>query len=419
MFTFGALARNTLWMTFGQGLRILVQFAYFVLIARILHSDGYGAFSGVVALVGVLVPFAGWGSGSLLIQRVARDPAAFAVYWGRALAMIGGSGGVLTLLALVLAWGILPASVSLYIVLWVAISDLLFTRVLEASGQAFQAFQKLFKTALLNILLACSRLGAVLLLMNVETKDDLRAWALLYLGGTMLVALLALLWVSLELGAPRWDFSGWRREFGEGFYFAAGMSAQRIYLDSDKTLLTRLSSLESAGVYSAAARVVDVAFVPVSALLAAAYARFFVHGSRGIRGSMGFARRLMPVALGYAALAAVAIYLCAPVLPWLLGREYATTETAARWLAVMPFLMTLHRFAADSLTGAGQQRLRAGWEFLVAIVNVVLNLILIPLYTWKGAACALIASELVLVFALWASVWVLSGHASTAGHSRK
>ena len=31
MFTFGTLARNTLWTIFGQGIRILVQVAYFVL----------------------------------------------------------------------------------------------------------------------------------------------------------------------------------------------------------------------------------------------------------------------------------------------------------------------------------------------------------------------------------------------------
>ncbi|MGH8403056.1 MAG: oligosaccharide flippase family protein, partial [Gammaproteobacteria bacterium] len=102
MFKFGALARNTLWMSFGQGVRILVQLVYFVLIARILHSEGYGAFSGVVALVGVLVPFAGWGSGSLLIKNVARTPESFPVYWGRALVITAISATVLLALAILL-----------------------------------------------------------------------------------------------------------------------------------------------------------------------------------------------------------------------------------------------------------------------------------------------------------------------------
>ena len=100
MLSFGPLARNTLWTILGQGVRILVQFAYFVLIARILHREGYGAFAGAVALVAVLAPFAGWGSGNLLVKNVARARDTFPRYWGRVLVVSALSGSVLTLLAL-------------------------------------------------------------------------------------------------------------------------------------------------------------------------------------------------------------------------------------------------------------------------------------------------------------------------------
>ncbi len=407
MLKFGVLARNTLWMTFGQGVRILVQFVYFVLIARILHSAGYGAFSGVVALVAVLVPFAGWGSGSLLIQNVARSPKVFSVYWGRALVITTISAVLFVLLALLLGWWILPRSIPLMIVAWVAISDLFFARILEVSGQAFQAFQKLSKTAITWILLALTRVCAVLLLMKLNTRDDLLTWSILYMCGTASIAMLAFLWVCAEYGRPTWNFSRWHEEFGEGFFFAAGISAQRIYMDSDKTLLTRLSTLETAGIYSAAARVIDVAFVPVSSLLASAYTRFFVHGGQGIRGSALLAKRLMPMAVIYAVIVGMVIYFCAPALPWLLGREYAEAASAARWLAVVPLLMTLHQFAAYSLTGAGKQALRASCEFGVAIINVLLNVVLIPLFTWKGSATAIITSDALLATILWVLIGYL------------
>ena len=44
------LAKNTLWMLLGQGLRLVIQALYFVVIARSLGVSGYGAFIGVVAL---------------------------------------------------------------------------------------------------------------------------------------------------------------------------------------------------------------------------------------------------------------------------------------------------------------------------------------------------------------------------------
>ena len=400
MFSFGTLARNTLWMVLGQGVRILVQVAYFVLIARILHREGYGAFAGAVALVAVLAPFAGWGSGNLLVKNVARDRDAFPRYWGRVLVISALSAGVLTLVALSLAWLILPAAVPFAVVLWVAVADLLFARVLEAACQAFQAVNRLFKTAVLSILYSLARLVGVLILLQMHGGNPLVLWSLLYLGATALATSISVVWVSLELGMPSFDMRGWRKEFSEGFYFASSFSAQRIYMDSDKALLTRLGSLEAAGIYAAAARIIEVAFIPVYALLAAAYARFFTSGQRGVHGTWELSRKLLPYALVYAVGAGIGLYLLAPILPWLLGADFAESVSAIRWLSAVPLLMTLHRFAADSLTGAGWQARRTHIEFGAAAVNVVFNFALVPVFSWHGTAWVTIATEVLLIVAL-------------------
>jgi O-antigen/teichoic acid export membrane protein len=67
--------------------------------------------------------------------------------------------------------------------------------------------------------------------------------------------------------------------------------------------------------------------------------------------------------------------------------------------------MTLHRFAAASLTGAGYQRLRTICEFLAAALNVLVNILLIPVYGWHAAAASTIGTEIVLVASLWGVVW--------------
>lgn len=417
MVGFGTLARNTLWMTLGQGVRILVQFFYFVLIARILHRDGYGAFSGVVALVAVLAPFAGWGGSNLLIKNVARDMSTFHRYWGRALVTLGLSAGLLTVLALILAWLILPRTVPLSIVLWVALSDLFFTRVLETCCAAFQAVHQLFKTAALGVLFSAMKLLGVLLLLSVHSADKLIAWSLLYLAGSIVGAVIGATWVSRELGLPHWDMLGWRNEFAEGFYFASSFSAQRIYMDSDKALLTRLGSLGAAGIYAAAARVVDVAFVPVYSLLGAAYARFFASGQQGVQGTLALSKRLLPYALLYAVIAGAALFILAPLLPWLLGKEFAESVIAIRWLAAIPLLMTLHRFAADSLTGAGWQATRTHIEFAAAAVNVLLNLVFVPIWSWRGTAWVTIITELLLVIALSLALWNIAHSRPTSSRN--
>jgi O-antigen/teichoic acid export membrane protein len=67
------LARNSWWMFLGQGLRLIIQMLYFVEIARSLGVRNYGAFVGVIALVGIVFPFGSLGSGNLLVKNVSRD----------------------------------------------------------------------------------------------------------------------------------------------------------------------------------------------------------------------------------------------------------------------------------------------------------------------------------------------------------
>lgn len=397
----GQLAKNTLWVTFGEGLRTVIQAGYFILIARSLGSQGYGAFAGVVALIGIMAPFAGWGGGGLLIKNVARNPQTFGIYWGRLLLFISVSGTLLVGLAYGLSYLLLPSIIPASVVLAVAVSDLLFEPVNGASKQAFQAFQRLSWTASIAVLLACSRLVAAAVLVIAVSHPTPQVWAWLYLGGTSLTACISFWLVKRKIGSPIWSLTDLLPEISEGFYFSTSLSAQRVYGEIDKTLLTRLATLQAAGIYSAAYRLLETLLIPPLALAQSAYARFFQHGEQGVKSSADYAKQLLPVALGYAVLASVGIYLLAPLLPIMLGQTYKQAAIVARWLAILPILIVWRRYIATVLTGAGLQRGRSAVEVGAAVLNLTANLILIPAFSWRGAVIATILSELMLLLGLW------------------
>jgi O-antigen/teichoic acid export membrane protein len=64
------LLRDTTDLSIGQGLRLVIQAAYFVLVARSLGPDAYGAFVAVVAMAALLGPFSGVGTQNLFIKNV-------------------------------------------------------------------------------------------------------------------------------------------------------------------------------------------------------------------------------------------------------------------------------------------------------------------------------------------------------------
>lgn len=400
------LARNTGWTFISRVLTACMQAAYFIIIARSLGAAQYGSFMAAVALVGALTPFASFGTGALLIRNTAQRNGRLGESWGNALFATGVFGSGLIVFAVAVARWLLPATAPVATVVFVGISDLLLYRVLELAGQAFQAREQLSATALLQVQMSIARVSAALLLRALF-QPTAKSWALLYLLSSAAGAAFAFAYLSVRLGRPGLNLRKLKAELPEGAYFALSGSSQSIYNDVDKTLLARLSTLQAAGVYAASYRILDVAFQPVSSLLAATYARFFQHGVAGVRGTAGFARRLLPLVVAYGSAACVVIFGLAPLVPRIVGPQYAEAVSVLRWLAPLPLIRAIHYFGNDALTGGGQQRVRCALQICVALFNVALNLLLIPAYSWKGAAWASLASDGLLAALAWTSILYL------------
>ena len=402
------LAKNTVWMFVGAGLRLLIQAAYFVAIARALGVSKYGAFIGVLALVGIAVPFGDLGTGNLLVKNVSRDKSRFATYWGRALVTTAATGSVLVIVVLVVSRFALPSNIPLRLVLFVSVSDIFGLNIITNCGQAFQAFDRLNWMATLNVLISAGRLAGASVLIGIAPHPSALQWGYSYFLSTIVVAAIAWFLVRTKLGKPTFN---WRRslsEFREGCYFSGSASAQTIYNDIDKTMLARLGTLEATGIYGAAYRLVDVCFVPVSALLAASYPNFFRAGTDGIAPCLKYAKPLLQKSAAYTLLVCIIILLCAGLVPHILGPEYSRTTDALRWLALLPFLKAFHYFFSNVLTGAGYQAVRTSLQVGVALFNVVFNLWIIPLYSWRGAAWSSIASDALLAVGVGTAALVLS-----------
>jgi O-antigen/teichoic acid export membrane protein len=362
------LARNTVAMLAGSGTRLLIQAIYFILIARALGAGQYGAFVGVAALVTILSPYSAMGTGQIIIRNVARDRKTLRYSWGNALWMTAVSGLCLLGLVSLVARFVFGSRVSLWLVIEIGVSDLLFATVARLAGQAFQAVEQLHRTAQIQIVLAAVRgLAAVALILIVRHPTAL-IWAFFYCSSSLLAAIYAFMLACSELGYPKLLLRRVRSDLLEGVFFAISLSSASIYDNIDRTMLARLATFGSAGVYGAAYRVVDFSFQPVAALLASAYARFFQHGVQGILGTTRFAKRLLPYAAVYGALASALLFAGAPVLSFVLGRDFAESATALRWLSPIVLLRAVHYLLADSLTGAGLQGLRSAIQILTQLL---------------------------------------------------
>jgi len=394
-------------MISGQGVALAAQALYFVLIGRALGSREYGAFVGVAALVAALGQFSSLGMEMILVRNLSRDRASFEHTWGHAL-LISGSGFVLLLGAAMLFahFALQPELSSL--VPWIAFADIFLGRLVQLSARAFQGADQMAWMARLTASSAVARALMAAAVWWFTQHFAIHAgallWARVYWLATLMVAIPALVLVTLRLGWPR--FAPMRRtDLSEGLSFSLAGSSVSIYNDIDKTFLVSYGQTQAAGIYSAAYRVVDAASAPIFAVYAAAAPRFFREGARGVSSARRFARttlmRTVPYAVGVGALLALA----APVMPALFGPSFRESAVVLRWLCLLPLLRALHYAWGSAITGSASQWNRTATQFGAAALNLCLNFALIPRWSWRGAAAASLLTDGVLA---GASLAVLS-----------
>ena len=394
----GPLARDTLLLTTGIGMRALLQALVFIIVARVLGPNGYGSFIAVLAIASILSPLVGVGGHVLLARDISRNPASFRLAWGTALALLIISLPVIGTLYLLLAFLLLGPHLWLPILL-IGVAELVFWPLANVCAYAYQGFERMGRMSrLLLVPVAMRALAAIILLMMHALggiNDMVELWAFLYMLAAAIAAAVAQSHVRHDLGIPRVpSASRLRTGFGDGAPFVVSGFSQRMYSDADKVMLTSMVSPSVAGLYSAGHRFVDLSQIPLYGLLNALTPRLFRSGTGGPAQTLRLLLKAAPWPAAYLILVAAALWLAAPLVTIVLGNAYEETIPVIRWMSLLP-LFSLPRWLLHyALATSGLQRIAMNCFIAAAAANVLLNLWWIPMYGWHGALTATYVSEL-------------------------
>ena len=396
----GSFARHFGWMFVGQGTGYVLRAVYFVLIARLLGVLQYGIVVGAIALVNMVTNYSRLGSSIVFIRHVSTDRTQFAVYWGNILLVtLGMSSFLIVVLHFAARHLIAPASAALIIP--VAIASCLCEQLTGGAGQVFQTFEKMHVTATLNLLTSFARTltaGAMLFVMHRATALE---WVIASAVVSAVAALAAVSMVTIEFGSPEIVPRLFLKRGAEGAEYAISASADTAYNDLDKTMLSHYGMNAANGIYTMAYRVIDLATMPISSIQLAAEPRLFQLGATSLQGAAAFGRRLLKRGLLASMVAAVGMFLLAPLIPLLVGPGFTESISALRWLCLIPVFRSIHGITGGVLTGAGLQRYRTLAQITAVAINFVLNLWLIPKHGWHGSAWASLATDGALGIINW------------------
>ena len=395
------VALNSAYMMGSQFSIALLQGLQFLLLARVLGSHEFGIVASVVAITSALLPFSGLGLGNVAIMRIARGQARAELSLGNGLAVTGITAFMGAGLALLIGKVFLVEPGIWLILLLFAVSEILLTKCVDLAAHVFFGLEKHGISAFFYNFQMLVRLACAATLFMRSTPPTALDWAQLHLASGVLSAGVVLFASVRLLGRPRTRYASAKSDIKQGVFFSLVFSARSAQMDVDKIVLARMASAATAGAYTAAFRLVYMACTPIMAILLALQARVFRTGhDGGLGGTLGALRSLMTMAGAYCLLLAAAIYLAAPAVPWLLGHSYQPSSEILRWLCFLPFLVVAQSVGSEALSGADAQRRLSFLHALTAGMSLLLNLILVPHYGWRGAVMAAYGSQGFLVAGL-------------------
>lgn len=276
-----------------------------------------------------------------------------------------------------------------------------------------------FPKAFFQTALALHRQAAIDLTMKVVALTAVGTVAALDLGFLALVVALATLGLvelllAFTLMARLWRPSlRWDRALGMSLArssLAVGLVSMIgvLHFRGDAFLLSLLAPARDVGIYAIAFQFIGQAFILPGFLVAAVFPIL----TRAIHQASGEVdtvvnRTLQALALGSAAVGLAVFTLARPLIDLVAGPGFEDAVRPTRILALsLPFLFCAPVFYSCCIAVNRQRSLI--WVGLASLcLNVGLNLVLIPRYTYDGAAVATVVSE---ATALVSTVWVAVRH---------
>jgi O-antigen/teichoic acid export membrane protein len=392
---------NAFWLFVEQMVRMAAGLLVGVWMARYLGPEQYGWLNYATAAVGTVSSFTALGINAVVVRELAKAPAETNRWLGAAFFLKALGSGVGFLICVGIAWlQPMPSAPTRPLVLIVALGMIFQTvdvidLVFQARGESrISAWVRMAACALASLL-------KVLLILGHAPLVSLAA------AGVMEIAFGAVGWIATagRAGARvgRWPFEGDRvRELLRESWPLA-ISGLAIYTQAyaDQLVIGHALGGSELGQYAAAMRLVSVfAFVPMVVYTVAAPE---ITRARRDDPALYYRRlhglyRLMN---GLFWVTAIPLFLAGTVaVKLLLGTAYGPASALLPWLAFRLFFTNFGVARSVFITNEGLFRFGLVTAIAGAVVNVLLNLWLVPAWGARGAIASSLVSFAVTIFAL-------------------
>lgn len=395
MNNFTIVFRNTLFLTLSEVFLKIIGFLWIVFLARSLSVELFGRYSFVNSLISIFSFLPDLGVGLIVIREIAKRREKAPLYLGNSFVL---NGVLATITVLVILSTVFFLNYSPEVGLLISVASLtLFVSTLRSVGIFyFDGMEKMNISAVLNSMNSLLLIGGGLI--GFLLAHTLKAVFLGMLVGT--TASLMVTWgrvVRYTLPQFSFDKALVKHLLFEGLPLGLASFAFMVYTRVDSVLLTLLMGERSVGIYNSATpfvfSIIQLLNVPFVVALYPALSRLSTIGKD--RFVSATKKSLLVIAL-WSFPAAIIISFFASIIPFIFGEKYQEAVPILRLLIFFVPFASLSALLYKVLIVIGKQKMYLFVSIIGAILNIALNLWLIPSFGLMGAATASVVTQVIL-----------------------
>ncbi|MCP3682766.1 MAG: flippase [bacterium] len=387
------IAKNTIFLWSADIISKVMSFFLVIVIANKLEDTGLGMYSFIFAFTGLFLIFYDFGVSLFMVREVARDKKETEHFFQNILSLKLIFAFIVCVLPII-AISFMNEDPAVTTAVYIISVMNFFLTISGFFGMIFQAYEKMEYLSLMNIMERVITVCGGILVLSM-------GYGLIALAGVFLFSYIVnffLYFFFVRKIVPiglRFDIDFLKRVMKNGLPFWFTTIFVTIYFRIDTVMLTLMSGYEVTGWYNASYRALDALyFIPGSVVMAIypAMSKLYTTNrdmlEKLYRKTFYFLFVIaLPIAVGTTLLAERILLFIYPEQHF---KSSVLVLQIIIWAAVIIFVSTLTGYLLNSINKQKYFTYAAGF---CAVLNVVLNFILIPKMMHIGATIATIITE--------------------------
>jgi O-antigen/teichoic acid export membrane protein len=399
---FSKIAKNTIFLNAATVVTRGLSFITSMVIARYLGESGFGRYTFALCFSGMFVILTDLGLSYLTVREVARDKSIAGKYLGHNL-VIRTVFGIITFALIFIAVTMMdyPHEVE------TAVHILAFFTIMKCVGSSFgaifMAFERMGLVALLDVIISALILGGIL--AGIYLEYDLINLIRIYPAAVIVYICLSFILVVRTCARPEYafDFSFAWNLIRKSFPFALSSIFVIIMSNIDTVMLKTMKGDIPAGYYGVTRALISVlVFIPANftTVLYPVFSRYYQSSMDSLIKYYEQSFRLflvmaLPIAAG-------GMIVANGIIVLFYGQSYSPATPSLQimvWALAIQFLSAVPGIL---MLAVNRQKTITLLSFAAVVLNIVLNVILIPRYSFVGASIATLAAySLIFILILY------------------